>query len=349
MSSGVHRISAEAKSDDDLIIRVFRGQVQPGMREEFERLLETEAIPAFHSFPGMVAVHVGRPTERTPDEFLVTTVWKDIDSLKEFAGDRWFEAVITPDEKRTLRRAFVHHYEDPVGASLAAPAADAVPNSAHVLLAGSASVDIPGVVGALRDRGLGALIVGSGPGAIRLVSRWRPLVAIVAADLTGAEPLLRHLEKLEIPVVLVGRARQLRLPDRIKNIEAGILAPAQPAEIAAAAEVVVGGLPLEDLPRVIDLGSVRLDVSGRIVHIEGRSVELPPKEFAVFVELALHADRPVSTSDLARRAWPESVWTTGEDVRRTVYRLRKMIGDHGRSEPLIRNRRGYGYVLQPPA
>ena len=320
------------------------------MHEEFERVLEEEGIPAFHRTPGMVAVHVGRPTEQSPDEFLVTTVWKDLDSLKKFAGERWYEAVIGPDERRTLRSATVHHFEDPVGASVsAAVATDSVPTAAHVLLAGSSSIDLPGIVGALRNRGLGALIVGSGTSGIRLVSRWRPLVAVVAADASEAESLLRHLEGLEVPVVLVGRARELRFQDRIKNIEAGILAPAQPAEIAAAAEVIVGGLPLDDLPSVIDLGTVRLDVAARCVHIDGRSLELPPKEFAIFVELALHANLPVQVADLARRAWPESVWTTGEDVRRTVYRLRKLLGDHDRPDPLIRNRRGYGYVLHPPS
>jgi DNA-binding response OmpR family regulator/heme-degrading monooxygenase HmoA len=329
-----------------VIIRVFRGQVQPGMNEEFRKLLDDEAIPAFHSHSGMVGVHVGRPTEQTPDEFLVTTVWKDLDSLKEFAGERWFEAKVGPTERRMLRRAFVHHYEDPVGES--AVAASARPTglgAANVLLAGSPAVDLPGVVGALRERGLSALIVSSGEGGIRLVDRWRPLVAVVAAELPDAESLLRHLERREIPVVLIGQQRLLRPPGRIKNVEAGVLTPAQPAEIAAAAEAVVGGLPLSELPRVIDLGSLRLDVPGRVAHIDGRPVELPPKEFAVLVELALHAEQPVSAPDLARRAWPESVWTTGDDVRRTVYRLRKLIGDHERPDPLIRNRRGYGYVL----
>ena len=331
-----------------MIIRVFRGQVKPGMNEEFRKLLDEEAVPAFHSLSGMVAVHIGRPTEQTPDEFLVTTMWKDLDSLKEFAGERWFEAKIGETERRMLRRAFVHHYEDPVGESPAAASARrAGPGAAGVLLAGSPTVDLPGVVGALRERGLSALIVSSGKGGIRLVGRWRPLVAVVAADLPDAESLLRHLERREIPVVLIGQERRLRMPERIKNIEAGVLTPAQPAEIAAAAEVVVGGLPLSELPRVIDLGSVRLDVPGRVAYIDGRPVELPPKEFAVLVELALHAEQPVSAPDLARRAWPESVWTTGDDVRRTVYRLRKLIGDHERPDPLIRNRRGYGYVLVP--
>jgi DNA-binding response OmpR family regulator len=29
-----------------------------------------------------------------------------------------------------------------------------------------------------------------------------------------------------------------------------------------------------------------------------------------------------------------------------VYRLRRLLGDHRRTPPLIRNRRGYGYVLE---
>jgi DNA-binding response OmpR family regulator/heme-degrading monooxygenase HmoA len=328
-----------------MIIRVFRGRVLPGKADEFERLLDEQALPEFHRHPGMMAVHIGRPTDANPDEFLVTTVWKDIESLKEFAGDRWFEAKITPEERPLLRQSFVHHYED---ADAFVPRSSSGSPTIQVLLAGSSSIDLPGVVAALRDRGLGALIVTSADGGIRLLGRWKPPVAVVAADMAGVEALLRHLERRRIPIVLIGQERQLRLPDRIANIEAGILAPAQPAEIAAATEVVVGGLPLAELPGVIDLGAVRLDVSGRAVMIDGRKIELPPKEFAVLVELALRPNRPVPAADLARRAWPESAWTTGDDVRRTVYRLRKLIGDHGRAEPLIRNRRGFGYILGVP-
>jgi DNA-binding response OmpR family regulator len=36
----------------------------------------------------------------------------------------------------------------------------------------------------------------------------------------------------------------------------------------------------------------------------------------------------------------------GDDVRRLVYRLRRHLGDDRRRRPLIRNRRGYGYVLE---
>jgi DNA-binding winged helix-turn-helix (wHTH) protein len=38
-----------------------------------------------------------------------------------------------------------------------------------------------------------------------------------------------------------------------------------------------------------------------------------------------------------------------DDVRRVVYSLRRLIGDDRRKRPLIRTRRGYGYVLEVPA
>jgi DNA-binding SARP family transcriptional activator len=62
--------------------------------------------------------------------------------------------------------------------------------------------------------------------------------------------------------------------------------------------------------------------------------------------LALRPGRPVTSDELARHVWPDQPGVNGEDIRRVVYRLRRMIGDDRRRRPLIRNRRGQGYVLQ---
>src|SRR5205823_14642600 len=99
---------------------------------------------------------------------------------------------------------------------------------------------------------------------------------------------------------------------------------------------------------VIDLGPLRIDLVRGIALVEGRTVELPPREFAVLAELATHPREPMSSELLCRLAWPNGSWSGPEDVRRSVYRLRRLIGDHERSRPWIRNRRGYGYVLDPP-
>lgn len=211
-----------------MITRVFRGRVRPGQHEAFEHLIRARAIPEFESNPAVVSVHFGVPTEQTPDEFLVVTVWRDLESLKAYAGQRWGDPKLSLEEAHMLERATVHHYRNGNGE----PIGSAVP-------------------------------VASGP----------------------------------------------------------------PADL-------------------VNLGSLRIDLGGRTAEVEGRRVELPPREFAVLAELALRPGRPIPSEELIGLAWPDTTDATGEDVRRVVYRLRRLIGDQDRDRPLIRNRRGHGYVLE---
>jgi heme-degrading monooxygenase HmoA len=206
-----------------VIIRVFRGQVQPGRQDDFRRLLEEQGIPHFRQHPGMLGVHVGLPTEASPHEFLVTTMWEDLDALRTFAGERWYEAKILPGERHLLKRSWVHHY--------------------------------------FAEEG----------------ERWPP-----------REP-----------------------------------------------------------PEVIEVGSVTVDLARRVARVGRREVDLPPREFAVLAELALAPDRPIPSEELARHVWPDRPEMNGDDVRRVVYRLRRLLGDDRRRRPLIRNRRGHGYILEP--
>ena len=97
---------------------------------------------------------------------------------------------------------------------------------------------------------------------------------------------------------------------------------------------------------LLELGELQLDLTRRRARVGGRDVELPPREFEVLAELALRPGEPIPSERLGRLAWPEDAWVTSEDVRRTIYRLRRLIGDQGREPPLIRNRRGHGYVLE---
>jgi hypothetical protein len=44
-------------------------------------------------------------------EFLYVTVWNDVESIRSLAGERWQEAVITPDEEHLLKDTWISHYE----------------------------------------------------------------------------------------------------------------------------------------------------------------------------------------------------------------------------------------------
>jgi DNA-binding response OmpR family regulator len=121
----------------------------------------------------------------------------------------------------------------------------------------------------------------------------------------------------------------------------------EPYEIAQAAQLVVGP-PSQGLSDIIDLGVVKIDLRAHDVEVEGERKVLPPKEFEILVQLALRSGTPLDATELLGRVWDASDSATVNDLHTRIWRLRRLIGDHGRRRPLIVNRRGYGYLLSVP-
>jgi heme-degrading monooxygenase HmoA len=94
-----------------MIIRVFRPTLHPGKEGEFESFLRDTAIPLVSQQSGLVAQHVGKPRDSESTEYLYVTVWEDLESIRGFAGERWQEAVITPEEEHLLKDTWIGHYE----------------------------------------------------------------------------------------------------------------------------------------------------------------------------------------------------------------------------------------------
>lgn len=94
-----------------MIVRVFRCSVHPDKQQEFEPFFYGKAIANVRAHPGLVSVLVGRPLPAAPDEYMMTTIWQDLDALKAFAGENWQNPYIDPDEADLIRDVVVHHYE----------------------------------------------------------------------------------------------------------------------------------------------------------------------------------------------------------------------------------------------
>jgi heme-degrading monooxygenase HmoA len=94
-----------------VIIRVFRPTIHPGKEREFESFLRETAVPLVSQQSGIVAQHVGKPRDPSSTEYLFVTVWEDVESIRAFAGERWQEAVIDPDEEHLLKDTWIGHYE----------------------------------------------------------------------------------------------------------------------------------------------------------------------------------------------------------------------------------------------
>ncbi len=222
-----------------------------------------------------------------------------------------------------------------------AGAADSsLPESRMVLLVPDLSMDLENLGACLRACSFSPIVLPRPEQLACLLPRWRPLVAVVGGAADGLHSLLRDFETEAIPVVFVGDADQIRLAASVAKIEIGILTPSDAREITGAVRAVTGK------SNVTDTGAIRVNSMERRAWIYHEPVHLPPREFALLAELTRNSNEPIPSAELARRAWPDDVYATPEDVRRAIYRLRSLIGDRKRHPPLIQNRRGFGYVAQ---
>ena len=94
-----------------MVIRVFRPTIHPGKEVEFESFLRVTAVPLVSRQSGIVAQHIGRPRHPSSTEYLFVTVWEDVESIRAFAGERWQEAVVAPEEEHLLKSTWIGHYE----------------------------------------------------------------------------------------------------------------------------------------------------------------------------------------------------------------------------------------------
>ena len=94
-----------------MIIRVFRARLKPGKLAAFAQVYEDYARPMMRAAPGCLAERAGPPIGRH-DEFVIVSVWRDLESLKAFAGETWQEAIILPGEAVLLHSASVRHFDE---------------------------------------------------------------------------------------------------------------------------------------------------------------------------------------------------------------------------------------------
>lgn len=222
------------------------------------------------------------------------------------------------------------------------------PRTGLTLLVLDSTMDMAGIVWALRARGLRPGIAPLARSVEATVSEMRPRSVILQAGTPNWSELLRFLNHRRIPTVLLVEPEHLRRAEGEGAVTIQLLMPAETVEIVEATEFAIGPTLSTGLPDVIDLGIVRIDVRGCTAEVEGRDVALPPKEFEILVALALQPGEPLMSDELLSRLWPGSPSAIIDDVHKRVSRLRKFIGDRERDEPLIGTRRGYGYVLNVP-
>jgi len=96
-----------------MISRMWHGRVPTSKAEAYREFLNSRAIPDYQSVNGNISVHILERTEGEVTHFITLTFWKDMESVKAFAGEEVEIAKYYPEDKNFLLEfePTVVHYE----------------------------------------------------------------------------------------------------------------------------------------------------------------------------------------------------------------------------------------------
>lgn len=117
-------------------------------------------------------------------------------------------------------------------------------------------------------------------------------------------------------------------------------------EVTARVKAVLKRSSNIDMPekkKTIEIGELTIDLSGKIVNLNGNAILLTKKEFEILSMMAKAPNRIFSREDILGKVWQEDGYVLERTVDVHITRLRKKLGEFGKH---IANRSGYGYCLE---
>jgi len=164
---------------------------------------------------------------------------------------------------------------------------------------------------------------------------------------TDGLAILKRLrdEANAVPVLVLTARDTVR--DRVRGLDLGaddyLVKPFAFEELLARVRALVRR-KYETASATIRVGDLEIDTGDRRVRLAGRAMTLTGREYAVLEFLAARAGRVVSRTEIWEHVYDFSAEPNSNVIDVYVARLRRRLARRGRP-PLIRTRRGFGYVL----
>jgi DNA-binding response OmpR family regulator len=166
-------------------------------------------------------------------------------------------------------------------------------------------------------------------------------------DISGLE-VARRLRKRGTETAILMLTARDTVTDRVTGLDAGaddyLVKPFAYEELSARLRALARRAepgPRRAEPR-IEVGPISLDEAGRRVTVNGKLVELSPREFSLLECFLRHPGQTLTRDQLLDQAWPYSVAVTPNAVDAYVHYLRTKLGDAGGRVETVR---GVGYRL----
>ena len=96
-----------------MIVRMWHGKVPTSKGKLYREFVNSRAIPDYRSVDGNISVHILERAEGDVTHFITLTFWRDLDSIRAFAGEDVEAAKYYPEDKDFLLEfePRVVHYE----------------------------------------------------------------------------------------------------------------------------------------------------------------------------------------------------------------------------------------------
>ncbi len=177
-------------------------------------------------------------------------------------------------------------------------------------------------------------------------------IAIVDLMLPGKDGLsiIRALRAAKVTTPIIVLSARADVEDRVRGLESGaddyLTKPFSFAELVAR----VGALTRRasanvEAPPRLEVEGLVLDLIGRRVHRDGRTIEIQGKEFVLLEYLMRNPGRVLSKTMILEHVWDYGFDPQTNVVDVLVSRLRSKI-DRDFPRKLIHTIRGVGYVLR---
>jgi two-component system, OmpR family, response regulator RegX3 len=205
----------------------------------------------------------------------------------------------------------------------------------------------------LESEGFQVAWAKDGTEALGAWERTRPdiiVLDLMLPGVSGTEVCRTIRTRSDVPIIML-TARDTEV-DRVVGLEIGaddyLTKPFSTRELIARIRAILRRAPLgsattvaDELP--IEASGVRVDRSRHEVTVDGRHIELPPKEFELLAMLVEYAGRVLTRNQLIDEVWGSDYVGDTKTLDVHIRRLRGRIEDDPTEPMRIRTVRGVGY------
>lgn len=209
----------------------------------------------------------------------------------------------------------------------------------------------------LKLAGYEVLSVHDGEAVFDVLPTFRPSLIILDRMLPRTDGLevcrkLREQRNM-VPVIMLTAMQDV--DDKIKGLDNGaddyMTKPFSIGELLSRISAVlrrVSSLPLSESGQTYEIGNLTVNTHLREVYVDGRQVELTPKEFELLAFLCRHRGKVLSRQQLLHEVWDYHFIGDTRIVDVHISHLRDKLEKNARNPEYIMTIRSVGYKLKEP-